>query len=111
MGQLVKGSIVVIPFPFSDLSGSKKRPALVLADLIGNDVILCQITSQNSPNDIYAIPCDNSNLQSGLIISASYIRPNRIFTADKNMIIKTVAVVNDSTYDAVISTITDLIER
>ena len=31
MGKFVKGDIVVIPFPFSDLSGSKRRPALVIA--------------------------------------------------------------------------------
>jgi mRNA interferase MazF len=46
MEKFVKGDIVVIPFPFSDLSGSKKRPALVLANLQGDDIILCQITSQ-----------------------------------------------------------------
>jgi mRNA interferase MazF len=48
MERFVKGDIVVIPFPFSDLSGSKKRPALVLADLQGDDIILCQITSQQT---------------------------------------------------------------
>jgi mRNA interferase MazF len=46
MEKFVKGDIVVIPFPFSDLSGSKKRPALVLANLQGDDIILCQITSR-----------------------------------------------------------------
>ena len=48
MERFVKGNVVIIPFPFSDLSDSKRRPALVLADLQGNDIILCQITSQNS---------------------------------------------------------------
>jgi mRNA interferase MazF len=46
MGKFVKGDVVIIPFPFSDLSSSKRRPALVLAGLKGNDIILCQITSK-----------------------------------------------------------------
>ena len=33
MEKPVKGSIVVIPFPFSDLSNTKRRPALVVAQL------------------------------------------------------------------------------
>lgn len=45
MAGFVKGDVVVVPFPFSDLSQSKRRPALVIANLQGNDLILCQITS------------------------------------------------------------------
>jgi hypothetical protein len=41
MGRFVKGNVVVVSFPFSDLSGSKRRPALVLADLDGDDILLC----------------------------------------------------------------------
>jgi len=44
--RFVKGDVVVVPFPFSDLTGAKRRPALVLAELDGEDRILCQITSQ-----------------------------------------------------------------
>jgi len=47
----------------ADLSGSKRRPALVLADLPGDDIILCQITSQSTDNS--SIPIDNHPLQSG----------------------------------------------
>ncbi len=36
----------MLPFPFSDLSGAKRRPALVIAELGGDDLLLCQITSQ-----------------------------------------------------------------
>lgn len=46
MEKPVKEDIVVLPFPFSDLTNSKKRPALVVANIDGNDIILCQITSQ-----------------------------------------------------------------
>ena len=54
MEKFIKGDVVVIPFPFSDLSGRKKRPALVISNLEGYDLILCQITSKNI-KDKYAI--------------------------------------------------------
>jgi len=41
MGKFVKGDVVIIPFPFSDLSGGKKRPVFVVADLPGDDIIVC----------------------------------------------------------------------
>jgi mRNA interferase MazF len=53
MEKLVKGDVVVVPFPFSDLSQSKRRPALVIASLEGDDAILCQITSK-TVKDTYA---------------------------------------------------------
>lgn len=42
----MKGDVVVVPFPFSDLTQAKRRPALVIAELEGDDLILCQITSR-----------------------------------------------------------------
>jgi len=82
MAGFVKGDVVVIPFPFSDLSGTKRRPALVLADLPGNDILLCQITSQQT-KDIFAISLAANDFSTGSLTVASYIRPTRIFTADK----------------------------
>jgi mRNA interferase MazF len=46
MESLAAGSVTLIPFPFSDLSQSKIRPALVLANAERGDWILCQITSK-----------------------------------------------------------------
>jgi len=86
MERFIKGDIVVIPFPFSDLSNFKKRPALVISVLKGDDLILCQITSQNISDD-YAISISNEDLASGDLKTKSNIRPNRIFTADKNIIL------------------------
>jgi len=48
----VKGDVVVVPFPFSDLTQSKRRPALVLASPRGDDIILCQITNQDKSEKI-----------------------------------------------------------
>ena len=81
MERFVKGDVVVVPFPFSDLTRSKRRPALVVAELEAGDLILCQITSQNI-RDNYAISLDETDFESGIIKQKSNIRPNRIFTAD-----------------------------
>lgn len=45
MGAFATGQVVVLPFPFSDLTRSKYRPALILADAGRGDWIACQITS------------------------------------------------------------------
>jgi mRNA interferase MazF len=108
MERFIKGDIVVIPFPFSDLSGSKKRPALVLANLQGDDIILCQITSQQV-KDNYAIPVKSSDFKTGKLTAPSNIRPNRIFTADKNIIIRKVASLDEKAINAVIQKIISII--
>jgi mRNA interferase MazF len=82
----VKGDVVVLPFPFSDLSNAKRRPAVVLVQLQGDDVILAQITSQ-TVSDIYSIPLKDSDFSYGKLNKLSNIRPNRIFTADAAIIL------------------------
>jgi len=109
MARFIKGDVVVIPFPFSDLSDIKKRPALVLADLKGNDIILCQITSQTI-NDEYSIVLSDEDFIEGSLKTISNIRPSRIFTADKEIILKKVGRINQNLYKKVTSKIADLIE-
>jgi len=86
METFVKGDVVVVPFPFSDLSASKKRPALVAANIEGDDLILCQITS-SSAIDGYSVVIDDSDFRKGALNLASVVRPNRMFTADKSIIL------------------------
>lgn len=94
MERLIKGDVVVVPFPFSDLSQSKKRPALVLADLEGYDLILSQITSQNV-SDSYSIKLKNSDFEEGSLIKNSNIRPNKIFTADRDIVLYKIGHLNE----------------
>jgi mRNA interferase MazF len=105
MERFVKGDVVVIPFPFSDLSGSKKRPALVLANLKGDDIILCQITSQNI-KDSYALPLDNSGFSSGSLNKPSNVRPNRLFTAEKSIVIRKIGRVKEEILIATVHKLT-----
>lgn len=86
MERFVKGEVVVVPFPFSDLTQAKRRPALVITELEGDDVILCQITSQWI-KDKYSISLRGDDFVSGSLKQISNIRPNRIFTADQRIIL------------------------
>jgi len=89
MAKFVKGDIVVVPFPFSDLTQTKRRPAVVISELQGNDRILCQITSQ-SIRDEYAIELNDSDFVTGGLNQNSNVRPNRIFTCDLSIMLYTV---------------------
>jgi mRNA interferase MazF len=86
MAGLVKGDVVVVPFPFSNLSDSKRRPALVLSSLDGDDLIVCQITSRQV-RDRYAILLTDDDFESGSLKQPSNVRPNRIFTADRTLVL------------------------
>ena len=110
MGKFVKGDVVVIPFPFSDLSQSKRRPALVLSVLPGNDLILCQITSQKV-RDSLSIALDDSDFDSGSLKSPSNIRPNRIFTADEAIILYKVGTINPKKMDLVTKQLVEILNK
>ena len=94
MEELVKGDVVVIPFPFSDLSASKKRPAVVVANLTGDDHIIAQITSVDR-TDNYSISLETKDFKNGKLPHDSMIRPNKLFTADKSLIYYKAGAIND----------------
>lgn len=80
MGGFVKGDVVVIPSPFSNLTTSKRRSALVLTNLPSDDVILCQITSQPAGN-AYSVTLVAQDFATGGLHRSSTIRPERLFTS------------------------------
>ena len=85
MDRFVKGDVVVLPFPFSNLSSSKRRPALVVAIASSDDIILAQITSRNF-HDNYSIELLDIDFFDGGLNTASNIRPNKLFTAETGII-------------------------
>ena len=86
MARFVKGDVVVVPFPFSDLTQAKRRPALVIAVIEGDDLILSQVTTQ-STGDSYSISLDDKDFAAGGLKQPSNVRPNRIFTADSRIVL------------------------
>lgn len=103
-------SIVVVDFPFSDLSGSKLRPAVVLCDTGRGDWLLCQITS-NPHSDPEAVKITPASLAKGALSSLSYARPMKLFTANQALIVKRVAILADEPYSQILSTIIHALQR
>jgi mRNA interferase MazF len=99
--EFVKGDVVVLPFPFSDLSQNKRRPALIVAEAGGDELLLCQITSQ-AVRDWHAEPLNFADFQSGSLEKPSNVRPNRVFTADKEIILYRAGHVHHEKTDSVV---------
>jgi len=78
------GAVVLVPFPFSDLSQTKLRPALVLADAGRGDWVLCQITS-NPYADPHAVMLEEADFEAGSLRVKSYVRPGKLFTASESL--------------------------
>lgn len=110
MAEFVKGDVVVIPFPFSDLSQTKRRPALIISSTSSNDLILCQITSK-TVKDYHSISIDDNSFESGTLNQPSNVRPNRLFTADKNIILYKIGKLNKPTINSVIERIIEIIKN
>ncbi len=108
--SIEQGSIILLPFPFTDLSSSKKRPALVISRTEFNnkneDIICCLITS--NPNAT-GVKISKKDMESGSLEFVSTIKPHRIFTASKSIIYKILGKLSISKRRAVEKEITNLI--
>jgi mRNA interferase MazF len=85
MEKFTVGSVVLVSFPFSNLKGNKIRPALVLAHVEFDNLILCQITSRPYSSKT-AISIEQSDFQKGNLPVKSFVRPDKLFTADTSIL-------------------------
>ena len=98
------GSVVLVPFPFSDLSQSKLRPAVVLANVGRGDWVLCQVTS--SPYaDAKAIRLTNSDFEKGSLRVVSYARPGKLFTANQELLVSEVGILNNKAFNRLLDAV------
>lgn len=103
--------IVLLPFPYSDLTGAKQRPAIIISNETINeteDRICCLITSNHPKGGLLIL--DNA-FESGSLPFKSWVKPHRIFTIHEKIIIKKLCTIKDSFHDKVISEINNYIKR
>ncbi len=102
------GAVVLVPFPFSDLSQTKLRPAVVLAESSRGDWILCQVTSKPY-GDVHAAEMNNDGSDSGAFRVTSYARPGEFFTANKGLMVSQVAILNVASSRTIIEAVIDIL--
>ena len=85
MEGFVKGDIIVLEFPFSNLIQIKRRPSLVVKVPKGDDLIVCQITGK-SYEKLVEIPIRKQDFYRGSLKVESYIRMDKIFSIEKSLI-------------------------
>jgi len=87
------GDVVVVPFPFTDLTSSKQRPALVLAgdseEASRRDVILCAMTS-NLTRAAHSVLIEQDDLKEGILPRTSRVKVGRLTTLDRDLVRKRV---------------------
>jgi mRNA interferase MazF len=101
------GSVVLVRFPFSDLSATKLRPAVVLASADREDWILCQVTS-NPYADPLAVEIAQSDFSSGSLTRISYARPGKLFTANTSLMDREVGFLNSSKRSSILDAVVAL---
>ena len=107
-----QGEILIVPFPFSDLSGIKQRPVLVLSKADYNqrseDIITCGITS-NIKDSEHSVLINNNNLVHGSIPTESRIKVDKLFTLEENIVRKKIAKINEKMMEQVIKEFKELV--
>ena len=106
--------IVLVPFPFSDLSGKKVRPVLVLSNNDYNrrssDILVCGLTT-NLKKTPYSIAVSPDDVEiKGSLRHESKIKIDAIASIEKKLLIKTIATLKLNVFEEVISEINRLIK-
>jgi mRNA interferase MazF len=108
VANFVKGDVVVLNFPFSDLSATKRRPAFILANLGYGDVILCQITSKPAKNQ-YSVKIEQSDFDKGSLPFDSFARTDKLFTADESLILYKAGNLKQEKIESIVQTVISVI--
>jgi mRNA interferase MazF len=97
-----RGDLLLVPFPFSDLSAAKRRPVLVItsSDSYG-DFIALPVTSR--PQAEHGLALTAADLASGSLPAASWIRTNRVVTLNSGLVVKTIGRVSERTVSAAVA--------
>lgn len=111
--MIEQGDLLLVPFPFSDQSGRKVRPVIVISNKEFNeysgDILVVGVTS-NISKDKYTIGLINNDLETGKLITPCCIKVENILRLDKELIIKNIGKVKRSKLSDIINKLNEIIK-
>jgi len=110
--QYNQREIVLVPFPYSDLSATKKRPVIIVSNsdynLKHEDIVVCVITS-NQYKDDFSVDLENEDLEIGILPETSVVKVHKLFTIHKSKIIRKFSSVKPEYYPKIEKLINKLV--
>ena len=101
--------VILVPFPFSDLSYSKKRPALVLVDIPNRDELICMmLTSSISIDDRVDVSIKDIDLAG--LPKPTVARLSRLFTLKQSLVYKKIGVMDNKEFKVIVSKLIELLK-
>jgi mRNA interferase MazF len=111
-----QGEVVLVPFPFSDLSQAKKRPALVVSanwyNRCGPDCVLIGITSTvHSTLEPDEVLIQKSEVKQAGLLFDSVVKTGKIFTIQQNLVVKSLGTLPSKTMERILYSLQNVIAR
>ena len=110
MERFVKGEVVVLEFPFSNLIKSKRRPSLIIKIPKGDDMIVCQITGKSYEKSV-EIPIRKEDFHKGSLKVESYMRLDKIFSLEKSLIKYKIGILKQEKFNEIIDKICSFLKN
>ena len=105
-----RGDLLLIPFPFTDFSATKRRPVLAITGADGyGDFIALPVTSR--PQTVHGVPVAQADLLHGRLPAASWIRTDRIVTLNASLVVKSIGHVSETVVAAAVARICSYIQN
>ena len=105
-----QGEIVLIPFPYSDLTGAKQRPALIVSNRLINkseDRICCLVTSNMSKDGVLV---EEKYFSDSRLPFKSWVKPHRLFTVHEKIIKKRICIITEDFHNKIVGKISECVE-
>ena len=101
------GNVVLTPFPYTDLSRVKTRPAVVLANVGMQDWVLCEITGSSQLRDLY-ITIGPGDMEGGRLRHQSWARPDRLTTLNDRVFERTLGRLSPAKHEEIAAAVRSL---